>query len=108
MYVARMKSFPPIPHTLLDLTRALLQYPRVSVTVDGDQNLYAGSITAADGSHHVLFLSPRMNEFLRKVKTLQGDGTFKSRPAVPHSCQVFVLVTTYKSCVSSYNGFSMN
>jgi len=103
MYLSRMRSFPPIPYTLLDLTRTLLQHPRVSTTVDGEENIYAGSINAPDGSHHVLFISPRMIDFLGKVKILQGDGTFRARPSIPPSCQCFVLVTTYKNSVSKLN-----
>ena len=100
MYFARMKSYPPIPNTLTDLTRILLQNRRISETVDGDENLYAGSITATDGSHHVAFISPRMIQFLGKVKIVQGDGTFRARPALPHSSQCFVLVSTWRNCVS--------
>lgn len=100
MYMARMKSYPPIPNSLTELTQALLQNPRISETVDGEENLYAGSVTATDGSHHVAFISPRMIEFLGKVKILQGDGTFRSRPAIPPSSQCFVLVTTWRNCVS--------
>lgn len=100
MYRARSRTFPPVPQTLLELTQVLLQNPRVSVTVDGEQNMYAGSITADDGSHHVVFVSQRMLDFMGQCKLLQGDGTFKSRPATPESAQCFNIVTTYKDGVS--------
>lgn len=99
-YRARAASFPPIPQTLHDLTQVLLGHPRVSVTVDGEQNMYAGSITADDGSHHVVFVSRRMQDFMTQCKLLQGDGAFRSRPATPHSAQCFAIVTTYKSGVN--------
>lgn len=100
MYKKRMKKYPNIPHTLSDLTRVLLQNPHISTTVDDEENLYAGSITALDGSHHVAFFSPRMLEHMGKVKTIQGDGTFRARPLFPLSSQCFVIVTTWNDCVS--------
>lgn len=100
MYRARSEIFPPIPQTLYELTQVLLGHPRVSVTVDGEQNMYAGSATADDGSHHVVFVSRRMLNFMGQCQLLQGDGTFKARPATPNSAQCFAIVTTYKSGVS--------
>jgi len=100
MYRARMASFPPLPQTLRELTQVLLQNPRISKTVDGEENLYAGSVDADDGSHHVLFVTPRMREVLQQCIIVQGDGTFRARPATPPSSQCFVLVTTYKNGVS--------
>lgn len=83
-----------------ELSRVLLQQQNVSATIDGVENLYAGSITATDGSHHVAFFSPRMLNFMSRVKIIQGDGTFKSRPTFPKSSQVFVIVTTWANTVS--------
>lgn len=100
MYKKRMDAYPRIPYTLVDLTRALLQHPRVALTVDGEQSMYAGSTTGADGSHSIVFMSQRSIDLLGRVKTVQADGTFRSRPSVPPSCQCFALVTTYKDCVS--------
>lgn len=107
MYKKRMERFPNIPHNLRDLTRILLEKKHVSETIDGTENLYAGSITAQDGSHHVAFFSPRMLNFMSKVKIIQGDGTFHSRPALPVSSQVFVLVTTWDNCVVPLGWFLM-
>lgn len=100
MYKVRNKRFPGIPHTLRELTQTLLDHPEISKTTDGLENMYCGSITATDGSHHVGFLSPRMANLLGNLKIIQGDGTFKSRPAVPDSSQCFVIVTTLHNCVS--------
>ena len=100
MFKSRSNAYPRIPHSLTDLTRTLLQYPRVSVTCDGSENMYAGSVTATDGSHHVAFFSPRMLEFMANLRVIQGDGTFRARPAVPSSSQCFVLVTTWNHSVS--------
>lgn len=101
MYRARMASYPPVPLTLRELTQVLLGHPRVSLTVDGDENMYAGSTTAADGSHHVVFASRRMLDFMGQCQLLQADGTFRARPATPPSSQCFTLVTTYKDGVSA-------
>lgn len=100
MYQARSKSYPEIPHTLRELTQTLLGHTRVSMTVDGLHNMFAGSVTAEDGSHHVMFTTPRMLQFMGQVKILQGDGTFRARPSLPQSSQCFVLVTTWRHCVS--------
>ena len=101
----RNKSYPNIPLTLRDLTRLLLQkkYRNISRTVDGDDNLYAGSTTATDGSHHVAFISQRMLEFMSDIKVIQSDGTFRARPAVPKSSQCFVLVTSWRDAVSIFD-----
>lgn len=99
MYKARMDSYPQIPDTLSELTQLLFQrrWRKISSTIDGDDNLYAGSITALDGSHNVIFMSKRMRDFSGRISVLQSDGTFtfKARPIVPPSSQVFVLVTPW-------------
>lgn len=97
----RINRYPGIPDTLRDLTRELLGNAGISKTVDDLENLYAGSITAADGSHHVAFFSPRMLRFLGNLKLIQADGTFRARPALPPSRQCFVLVTTWRHSVSA-------
>jgi len=96
----RGKRYPKIPDTLLDLTRSLLDNADVAKTVDEEENLYAGSVTASDGSHHLAFFSPRMLKYLGNLKLIQGDGTFKARPSVPASRQCFVIVTTWSNVVS--------
>ena len=106
MYRARMSSYPQPGHqTLRELTQLLLQqqWRKISSTVDGGENLYAGSITAVDGSHHVAFMSPRMRNFSSRITVLQSDGTFHDRPNVPPSSQVFVLVTPWRNTVSLIN-----
>ncbi|KAJ1521126.1 hypothetical protein ONE63_002826 [Megalurothrips usitatus] len=103
----RSQNYPPIPGTLRDLTRTLLAHKNVSKTADGLENLYAGSVDATDGSHHVAFFSPRMRAFMGNVRVIQGDGTFRARPAVPHSCQCFVIVTTWRHNVVPLGWFLM-
>ncbi|KAK3929544.1 UPF0251 protein [Frankliniella fusca] len=107
MYSARMRRYPRVPNTLRELTRVLLNTPRLSATVDGTENLYAWSITATDGSHHIAFFSPRMLTFMKKIKFVQSDGTFKSRPMAPHSAQVYVIVTTWRKHVVPLGWFLM-
>ncbi|KAK3914726.1 ATP synthase subunit beta [Frankliniella fusca] len=100
MYRARIESFPPVPESLRDLTRLLLRdewREKISCTVDKDDNLYCGSTTATDNSHHVAFISARMRRFASRISILQSDGTFRARPQVPHSAQVFVLVTPWRN-----------
>jgi len=100
MYKTRMKKYPNLPYTMRELTRSLLQHPNVSQTIDETENLYAGSVTATDGSHHVALFSPRMLQFMSRIKVIHSDGTFGSRPALPASSQLFVLVTTWRNFVS--------
>jgi len=103
MHRARMEAFPNIPHTLRGLTQAMLTDPNLAQTTDETEHMYAGSTTATDGSHHVMFISPRMAEFMGNCKYIHGDGTFKSRPALPRSSQCFVLVTSWRHCVRRLN-----
>jgi len=99
----RAEAFPNIPRTLRGLTQELLRDPELAKTTDRTEAIYAGSATATDGSHHVLFTSPRMAEFMGRCRYLHGDGTFKCRPAVPKSSQLFVVVTSWRHCVSRSN-----
>ena len=101
MYNKRKKSFPEIPQSLQGLTQILLQpqFRHISSTIDETDNLYAGSVTAHDGSHHVLFMSKRMLGHMAEVKILQADGTFRARPAVPPSTQCFVIATPWRDAV---------
>ncbi|KAJ1522440.1 hypothetical protein ONE63_001630 [Megalurothrips usitatus] len=110
MYRRRMSSFPETPMTLRELTQRLLdpEYRRkIASTIDGHDNLYSGSCTAQDGSHHILFLSERMKHFLGDVKIIQSDGTFKARPLHPYSSQIFVLVTPWRDAVVPIGWFLM-
>ncbi|KAK3911685.1 Volume-regulated anion channel subunit LRRC8E, partial [Frankliniella fusca] len=95
---ARMSSFPqPAPRSLQELT-ALLQNPRYEVltaTLDGEDNLYAGSVTDENGDHHILFASRRQLQLLTKVIWLHGDGTLKVVPAMDGISQLFTIVTTW-------------
>jgi len=110
MYKARMDSYPQIPDTLSEATQLLLQrrWSKISSSVDGDDNLYAGSVTAMDGSHNILFMSRRMREFAGRISILQSDGTFRARPIVPPTSQVFVLVTPWRNAVSDENFMKVN
>ncbi|KAK3925520.1 Pol polyprotein [Frankliniella fusca] len=95
---ARMSRFPPIPHSLLELTR-LLQDPRyriLTMTDDGLDNLYAGSVTDTAGRHHILFASERMLQKMREFNTLHGDGTFKIVPVGAACEQVFCIVGVWQ------------
>ncbi|KAK3926312.1 Alpha-galactosidase A, partial [Frankliniella fusca] len=97
----RTKSHPKIPQTLEKLTDILVdpQYRWLTASVDKRDNIYAGSVNAVDGTHCVLFMSERMLDFCGRITLIQSDGTFKSRPAVPASAQVFSLVTTWKNFI---------
>ncbi|XP_026290929.1 uncharacterized protein LOC113215512 [Frankliniella occidentalis] len=101
MQKARLSALPPAPQTLHDLTE-ILQDPRYRVitqTSDGADNLYAQSITADDGSHHILFISRRMARLMKRMSILFGDGTFKSLPAMEgldnDAAQIFALVANW-------------
>lgn len=80
---ARLQQFPlPPPASVRDLTRLLLDphFAVLTMTEDGLDNIYAGSVDDANGHHHVLFTSDRMLERMRNFLVLHSDGTFKSVP----------------------------
>ncbi|KAK3929514.1 Granzyme-like protein 2, partial [Frankliniella fusca] len=95
---ARMSAFPkPPPRSLRELD-AILQNPRYEVltaTLDGRDNIYAGSVSDADGRFHILFSSERLLQTLATVTWIHGDGTVKIVPAVDDVSQVFTTVTTW-------------
>ncbi|KAK3921644.1 Anthranilate--CoA ligase, partial [Frankliniella fusca] len=101
MQRARLSVLPPPPQTLRGLSD-ILQNPRYRITTqtpDGRDNIYARSVTAADGSHHIIFLSQRMARVMKRMVILFGDGTFKSLPAMEglnnDASQVFALVANW-------------
>lgn len=103
---ARLQRYPPPPETLRDLTE-ILQDPRYSVITlsqDGQDNIYGGSVDDADGEHHILFISQRMVEKCREFSVLHADGTFKSVPVGLHfAAQVFLILSHYNiSFISVY------
>lgn len=79
---ARLSRYPAPPADLRDLT-AILMDPHnevISMTDDGLDNLYAGSVTDTDGAQHILLVSNRMIERMREFTVLHSDGTFKTVP----------------------------
>lgn len=88
---ARFSRYPSrLPRTLRELT-AVLQNPRfriISMTDDGNDNIYAGSVDDANNHHHILFSSRRMLEFMSNVGIIHGDGTFKVVPNIGGCSQV--------------------
>lgn len=95
---ARMQRFPPPPATLEDLTAVLMnpQYSVLTMTHDGLDNIYSGSVTDTDGFHHILFMSRRMIELARQLAVIHSDGTFKTVPiSAQFADQVFALVGTW-------------
>lgn len=87
---ARLRNYPFVPNDLRRLTDILMnpQHRVITMTQDGQDNLYAGSVTDARGAHHVLFISDRMAAVARDLRVLHGDGTFKTRPAGLNLSQV--------------------
>jgi hypothetical protein len=79
---ARMKNFPHMPPTLRDLSNILLnpQHRVLTMTADGNDNIYGGSVTDELDGHHVLFISQRMLNQMRLFNVLHSDGTFKTVP----------------------------
>ncbi|KAK3926018.1 Glucose-1-phosphate adenylyltransferase [Frankliniella fusca] len=98
---SRMHNYPALPRSLRGLTRILNddRFAVICQTDDGTDNIYGGSTTARDGSHHVLFLSERMIEILKESKILHGDGTKKVVPIGANGYflaqQVYVILTTW-------------
>lgn len=83
---ARLRSYPFPPESLRDLSNILLdpQYSVLTMTADGEDNLYAGSVTDVDGGHHVVFASNRMIDQMKKFRVLHSDGTFRAVPISPN------------------------
>ena len=80
---ARSRNFPhPPPINLQELTNVLQdqQYRVLTMSDDGLDNLYSGSVTDTDGFHHILFTSNRMLERIRQFRVLHSDGTFNTVP----------------------------
>ena len=84
MQRARASMFPRVPATLEELTQILQipQYRIITATEDARDNVYAGSVTDADGRHHIIFSSRRLLTVGRSLSVLFLDGTFKSIPAI--------------------------
>lgn len=82
MRTARLQKYPDPPTSLRHLSRILNddRFRIVTQTDDGQDNIYGGSVTARDGSHHILFVSKRMLNILRTSRILHGDGTVKVVP----------------------------
>ncbi|KAJ1521839.1 hypothetical protein ONE63_003474 [Megalurothrips usitatus] len=92
---ARVASLPPLPRNLRELSNILRnpQYSVLSMTDDGRDNIYGGSVTDADGGHHVVFISDRMLAHMRTMRVLHSDGTFRSVPVGPaFADQVFCII----------------
>jgi len=79
---ARLSQFPNPPADLRALTAILMDPHNAVITMsdDGQDNLYSGSVTDANGDHHVMFFSNRMVEVMRNFSVLHSDGTFKTVP----------------------------
>ncbi|KAK3926922.1 GTPase Der [Frankliniella fusca] len=106
MRSARMQNYPELPRSLRNLTRVLNddQFRVITQTEDGTDNLYGGSVTATDGSHHIMFVSQRMLNYLKISRILHGDGTRKVIPLGAnanflaqqvHLKLVYVILTTW-------------
>lgn len=82
---ARRRNYPNQPQNLHGLTEILLdpQYTVLTLTDDGNDNIYGGSVTDANGHHHVLFVSNRMVNQMRIFNVLHADGTFNAVPISP-------------------------
>ncbi|KAK3921439.1 DNA excision repair protein ERCC-6-like 2 [Frankliniella fusca] len=97
MQRARYSVLPPPPLTLRQLTD-ILQDPHYTVltnTDDGQDNIYAASVTDTQGSHHIIFMSQRMARVMKRLSILFGDGTFLTLPVLEDldaASQIFAIV----------------
>jgi len=83
---ARLDRFPNPPPANVEALTAILQDPQYEVltmTDDGLDNIYSGSVTDPNGFHHVLFMSDRMLNRARQFRVLHSDGTFRAVPNGP-------------------------
>ncbi|KAK3910223.1 Cadherin-related family member 1 [Frankliniella fusca] len=85
MQRTRRSIYPEPPNTMPELTRTLQRRQNriITMTKDGEDNIYAASVIAGDGSHSIIFASRRMLQFAKDhLEFLFGDGTFKVVPAL--------------------------
>lgn len=101
---ARLSRFPrPPPATLEELTNLHQdpQYQVITMTDDGLDNLYGGSLEDVLGGHHVVYMSHRQLNRMRSMRVLHSDGTFKVVPVNPQfASQVnyFIIFSTILIC----------
>ncbi|XP_034246644.1 uncharacterized protein LOC117648296 [Thrips palmi] len=93
---ARLENRPRIPHSLKDFDKVLRsrRYRRLSRTMDGKDNVYAGRAgSAADKTISLIFVTRRMRRYMRKVKRIFCDGTFSPVPRGMKAYQVWTIST---------------
>ncbi len=98
---ARSRLYPNVPVSLFQLGELLDDHQNAHLTksLDGRDNIYGGAVQTAHGTA-VIFISRRMRRYMRRVKTVFCDGTFKSRPNQPNSAQVLQILANVNNTVS--------
>ena len=101
---ARLESRPRVPKSLKDLDKVLRRgatYRKLSKTLDGADNVYAGrSGSAREKTLCLLFISRRMRKIMRKVKRVFADGTFAPVPRGLRASQIWTISQVRRHHVS--------
>ncbi|KAE8740773.1 hypothetical protein FOCC_FOCC013697 [Frankliniella occidentalis] len=84
---ARAALYPPVPPDLQQLGQQLHDNPHLAATLDGRDNLYAGTVHTPRTTSVVL-MSRRMRRALGRTRHIFCDATFASRPNDPEARQV--------------------
>lgn len=98
---ARNAVYPRVPISLFNLGNVLNQPPNAHITrtIDGNDNIFDGTVNLPNGISSIFFLSRRMKRFMRRVRIVFCDGTFSSRPNIPPSAQVLQLSAVVRNHV---------
>ncbi|KAK3910862.1 Protein FAR1-RELATED SEQUENCE 2 [Frankliniella fusca] len=84
---ARGALYPPVPPDLHALGQQLQANPLLAASLDGGDNLYAGTVETP-ATRSVVFMSRRMQRALARTSRVFCDATFASRPNEPQARQV--------------------
>ncbi|KAK3930908.1 putative 14.5 kDa early protein [Frankliniella fusca] len=84
---ARAAMYPPVPPDLHRLGQLLQAHPHLAASIDGRDNLYAGTVVTPRTTS-VVFMSMRMRRALARTSHILCDATFASRPNDPQARQV--------------------
>ncbi len=111
---ARLQNRPQIPRSIKELDKILSRrrYRKLSCTIDGKDNVYAGRAgSASQKTISALFVSRRMLRYMNKSRRIQSifcDATFCPVPRGMKANQLFTISTIRQHHVSmcSYASFT--
>lgn len=88
---ARSSIYPNVPHSLRELGELLARpgMEVISMTLDGDDSIFACACACDDGSWAVLLSTKRILRFMGRITHVFADGTFCT-PSLPQASQVSI------------------